>query len=159
MSGDSIRIGATEVGLSEFPAFAYLITGDLKKALTELKLDPTPFGLGEDREGSKRYAISIGRDSALVVWDRAVPTGWQKGGYAVSDALDAYTPISIDGPDMAKILAECGISDVEDLSPSAAILFADVVSLVIRNQGACEVWIPAAYLTYVSSYLGKIHLD
>ena len=155
---ESLQVGDSKISLVSNPAFAYFVTGNLEKVMPKLGLGKNSLGFGSDRKGAENFAVRINRNTILAIVNEQMQSGWNEGGFAVSEASDAYMPIKISGPQMAQILAQCGIADIDQASSSAATLFAGVTSLVIRNKGACEVWVPAAYLTYVSSYLRGVTL-
>jgi hypothetical protein len=113
--------------------FRALVTGDLEAALASLNPRSASVGLWDIAPGPLA-AIRIGRDRALLVASApaATPWGWRPGGWAVSDASDAYKAFDITGPALRQIVAEATSANVEGGSPSAAIQFAGVPGLLYR---------------------------
>ncbi|MEM7214489.1 MAG: hypothetical protein AAF423_03010 [Pseudomonadota bacterium] len=153
-----LRIGSTLIRRAAPPDFAYLITGDLEKNLHRLDKKTKLLGLGEDSGGAETYSMRIGRDNALLVSGSTIGEDLQKAGFAASGASDVYVPVEIDGPEAVEILAQCGLAFPLAPSPSAAVLFGGLTALYVRNIDTHVIWVPAAYLTYMTSFLKNMGL-
>ena len=101
--------------------FQTLMSGDLDAAFA--RLAPKPASIGLWRIARAPAAIRIGRDRALLVSSRAIAMdwGWREGGWAATDASDAYSVLSLAGPALRSIIAEATSADIDASSPSAAI--------------------------------------
>ena len=132
-----------------------LVSGDLEAAFATLSPPPASTGLWEIARGSL-VAVRIGRDRALLASRAAIdlPRGWQAGGWAATDASDAYQIFDIEGPALRQIVAEATSADVEAGSRSAAIQFASVPALLYRTAEDCaRLHVEAALAPYVWRWL------
>ncbi|MDE3174568.1 MAG: hypothetical protein KGM15_00475 [Pseudomonadota bacterium] len=135
--------------------FQTLLSGDLSAAFATLSPAPASIGLWAIA-ASARAAIRIGRDRALLVATEpvALATGWRAGGWAASDASDAYAVIDIAGRTLREIIAEATSAEVEAGSASAAISFADVPALLYRLAADhARVHVEACFAPYLWRWL------
>jgi len=87
---ETLLVGGARVTLKPPAPTAYLVSGRLPIALKVLKPDTPILGLLEDCSGMQNFAISISRDSALLVTREplAQQQGWNDIGFGVSQASD-----------------------------------------------------------------------
>ncbi|MCV2894683.1 hypothetical protein [Lentibacter sp. XHP0401] len=151
----TLRIGDSKVSLVAPPAQACLVTGDLSQRLKLLSPKSQLVGLCEKVNGEHPYAIRIARDSALLVLQVPLvrPMGWQPEGFALSDASDAYAALSITGAASGDILAQGTGAPLEAGSPSAAIRFAGIPTLLVGFGEGHLLWVQSASLTYITSFI------
>lgn len=134
--------------------FQTLLSGDLTAAFA--RLDPQPVSVGLWQLARLPAAIRIGRDRALLVGAQAfaLSSGWQEGGWAASDASDAYSVLSLTGSALRSIIAEATSADIDAGSPSAAIQFAGVPALLYRvREDEARLHVEAALAPYVWRWL------
>jgi sarcosine oxidase gamma subunit len=110
-----------------------LLSGDLPAAFASLRPRPEFIGLWQVAPPA-RAAVRMSRDRALLVSSEPfeTPQGWRPGGWAASDASDAYAVFDIEGAGLRGLVAEATAADPDAGSPSAAILFAGVPALLYR---------------------------
>jgi sarcosine oxidase gamma subunit len=113
--------------------FQTLLSGDLDAAFASFDPRPASVGLWEIASPS-RAAIRIAWDRALLVSTEPtlLTTGWRAGGWAASDASDAWSVIDIVGAQAPTLVAGATSADLGAASPSASILFASVPALLYR---------------------------
>jgi hypothetical protein len=133
-------------GLTQF-----LLSGDLQAAFASFDPRPESVGLWSiAQEG--RMAIRISRDRALLAsaTPLAAPQGWRPGGWAASDASDAYGVFEFTGVGLRDLVAEETAADLDAGSPSAAILFSGVPALLYRRApDTARLHIEAALAPYI----------
>lgn len=110
-----------------------LVSGDYRDALARHAPAATEVGLWSVAAGEP-VAARIARDRVLLVASNPLdlPSGWQ-GGWAASPAGDAWFVADIDGPATADLIREGTAADLDASSPSAAILFAGVRTILYRR--------------------------
>ena len=135
--------------------FQTLLSGDLDAAFASFEPRPASVGLWEIASPS-RAAIRIARDRALLVSAErvALTAGWRAGGWAVSDASDAWLVIDIVGKQAATLVAGAANADLGAASPSASILFAGVPALFYRlSPDQARLHVEASLAPYVWRWL------
>jgi len=134
--GNPLTLGATSISMVQPPETAYLISGDLQAAQQLLHANAPMLGLLNDCLGMKSYVIRINRDSELLVSHNLLDlqSGWHTEGFGLSDATDLYAIFKISGREAELVLAQGGIGDVSSRSASAAVMFANVTTLLVRNK-------------------------
>lgn len=151
--GDEIRIGPVRV-VHKSLGFAALLSGNLDAAVKALAPDAPMIGLNGE-VGEQDFVLRIGRDRALLVSNDQIveETGWNCDGYAFSAADDCYCLLEISGDRDDYFLAQGTSCHLGNSSPSAAIMFAGVNSLLARKRAVRCLFVDRAHLTYVSSWL------
>lgn len=131
-----------------------LLSGDLQAAFASLA--PRVESIGFWQKAQARAAIRISRDRALLVSAEplAALEGWRPGGWAASDASDAYAVFDISGAGLRGLVAEATAADLDAGSPSAAILFAGVPALLYRvAPDTARLHVEAAFAPYLWRWL------
>lgn len=131
-----------------------LVSGDFGTALARHAPGATEVGLWSVAAGDP-VAARIARDRVLLVGREPleVPPGWN-GGWAASPAGDAWFVVDIEGPSMAEIVREATAADLDASSPSAAILFAGVRSILYRRaERHARLHVEAPYGPYLWRWL------
>lgn len=116
------------------PGGAALVSGDLDAAATELCGGAPQVGLG-GRVGAPPFLAVIARDRGLLVTPAPldVGSGWDRRGFVVTPADDAWLFLAITGPRADEVIAEGCAADPDGGSPSAATLFAGLAALLMRH--------------------------
>ena len=128
---------------------ACLVSGDLDAALKDLCPSAETVGLYQLRRDVD--GIRIARDRALLV-EVTGDAGWHKE-YALSPASGLYARFDLSGPALDDVLAEGTSADLGMGSPSAAVQFAGLTCLLTRSSHGAELWVEAAFATYMTSWL------
>jgi len=132
-----------------------LVSGDFGAALARHVPGATEVGLWSVADGDP-VAARIARDRVLVVGSGplALPPGWS-GGFAASAADDAWFVVDVEGPAMIEIIREGTAADLDASSPSAAILFAGVQTILYRRATHhARLHVEAPYGPYLWRWLG-----
>lgn len=153
---ESLLLDGVTVTLGAPPQAAYLISGNIAAGVAALGPNAPVLGLIGDCGGLERYGLRIARHSVLFVSDSGaeIETGWDKGGFGVSDAHDVYARFEITGPRAEMILAENGVI-AGTSSASAAIQFGGITVLLVQCGEGFHLWVPRGMMTYVTSVLRR----
>lgn len=138
----------------EDPGALYLVSGDLSVALQRLSAGADMLGFGEAPKGED-YALRIGRDHALLRCVEPIDArpDQKAEGFVVSEAGSLYACLHLGGPNAWDVLAQ-GLASAPPMgSASCAIPFCGVRALVSGAPDGLYLWVEAAYLTYVTSFL------
>lgn len=149
-----LSIGATAqaagLSITRAPADqACLISGNLDAALASFSPNAALVGLLKHRRPTD--GIRIARDRALLI-GVAGTAGWQNG-FASSPASGLYARFDLTGPALDDALSEGTPVDVTQTSASAALLFAGQTCLLTRRDDTAELWVEAAFATYMTGWL------
>ena len=145
-------------GWSARPVFGLSIAfvgGYVAAALAALAPDMQVLGLWQIAAGPD-YAIRIARDRALIVTREPLTfkTGWDTGGWSVTEAESAYGVIDLSGEALADIVSEATAADIETGSRSASVLFAGVPCLLIRmSETTARLHMEIGYMPYLWRWL------
>ena len=131
--GDTIHCVEAEVTrLADLPM--WLITGDLSGLSNGDGGAPAPAGLADPIDLGA-FSIRIGRDRWLAggekIWADVDP---QSGDWAASRADGLYSILQIAGPHADQLIAHGSAADVTTPSPSVAVRFTGLTSLLVRNN-------------------------
>ncbi|GAB5446832.1 hypothetical protein [Gymnodinialimonas sp.] len=128
-----------------------LISGNLIKAMADLAPGAKTVGLHALRGAND--GVRIARDRAMLVGVEG-EEGWHEG-YACSPATGLYARFDLSGPALQDALAEGTSADLDAGSPSAAVLFAGQTCLLTRSTIGAELWVEAAFATFMTSWLTR----
>ena len=149
-------IGCMEADVTRLPDLPmWLITGDLTGLQGDDGSAQAPAGLA-DQIDLGAFSIRIGRDRLLAggetVWTVVDP---QSENYALSRADGLYSILRIAGPRADQLIRRGTSVDLSVQSPSAAIRFAGLTTLLLRDQEGFLLFVEAAWLTYLSSFFRR----
>jgi hypothetical protein len=123
-----------------------LISGDLEAAVGALAQGAPILGLyALAPEGA--YALRIGRLSALLVTPSPliVVDGWREG-WSATAVDDGWAAIDVAGADAPLVLAEGTSADLAANSPSAAVVFFGLRSLLARTSAGFRIHLETPWL-------------
>jgi hypothetical protein len=130
-----------------------LISGDLGAAVAELAPGAPTLGLyALVPEGA--HALRIGRTSALLVTPAplAAVDGWRDGWCATS-VDDGWAAVEVSGADAPQALMQATSADLASGSPSGAVLFFGLRSLLARAPSGFRVHVEAPWLETLLAWL------
>jgi hypothetical protein len=133
-----------------------LISGDLDMGIAALAPSAPMLGLyALAPEGA--HALRIGRTSALLVTPAplSVVDGWRDGWCATS-VDDAWAAVEVSGADAPQALMQATSADLASGSPSAAILFFGLRSLLARTPSGFRVHVESPCLETLLTWLDGI---
>lgn len=131
-----------------------LVSGDISEARRIHAPQAAEAGLWSIATGDP-YLVRLARDRVLIVSSEplAIPLGWN-GGWAASPAGDAFFVVDIEGPSMRAVVAEATGADLDAGSPSAALLFAGVNTILYRMaEDRARIHVEAGFAPYLWRWL------
>jgi hypothetical protein len=130
-----------------------MIAGDLEHAIGALSPGAPLLGLyGLAPQGA--HALRIARDRALLVTPE--PLGAQDGwrdGWCATSVDDGWATVDVVGPDAPRALAQGTSADLAANSPSAAVVFAGLRSLLARTDEGFRLHVEAPWLQALITWL------
>jgi hypothetical protein len=133
-----------------------LISGGLEAAVGALAPGAPMLGLyALAPEGA--YALRIGRQSALLVTPSPliVADGWREG-WCGTSVDDGWTAIDVTGADAPLVLAEGTSADLAANSPSAAVVFFGLRSLLARTPAGFRIHVETQWLETLLAWLDGV---
>jgi hypothetical protein len=132
-----------------------LLSGALEQALASLAPGARILGLGALATAAP-YVLRISRDQALLVTETPLTAadGWH-GGYALTRMDAAYAVLDLSGGEAAGAIAEATASDLAASSPSSAVMFAGLRSLLVTRESGFRLHVEAAWREAVLEFLSR----
>ncbi len=157
--GDADLIARADLrGRREGMGGGVLVSGNLEAALAALAPDAPMLGLGGECGGAPAYGVRIARDRALLVGEAPfeVRSGWHEAGFAATPADDLWTVFTLSGAASARVIAEGTGADPGGGSPSAAVLFAGEVCLLLRRADSHVIAIETPRAWFLARWLRAV---
>jgi hypothetical protein len=133
-----------------------LMSGDLEGAVVALAPGAPILGLYALKpEGA--HVLRIGRASALLVTPAPllVADGWRDG-WCATAVDDGWAAIDVSGADVPQALAEGTSADLAVGSPSAAVVFFGLRSLLARTAEGFRIHVEASWLETLMTWLDGV---
>ena len=151
--GSRVALGSAELEMVEVPDI-WQITGNIAGFAAA---HPAPeIGLGGNLAPDGPALIRLGRDKAL--WrsgQSARPAGgWHSAGWAALPVTDAWVSIAVTGGDPDNLIRRLIALDLVDGSPSAAVLCAERLALILRDGAGWQIWCAASEVWILWHWLG-----
>ena len=136
------------------PTGATLLSGDIDAAIAALAPSAPCIGLG-GMTGEPPYLLVIARDRGCLITPAPLEaeTAWNRQGFALTPADDAWVFFVVSGTGAEAVIAEGCAADLAAGSPSAATLFAGHPALLVRNPKGFVLGVSAPEAESVARWL------